>query len=390
MKNLVILGVTGSIGNSTLKVVQAYPERFRILGASCRSKIEALTKIASSFKIPYLVVEDFSSAEKLKKSLDYKAEVLVGEEGLKTLVQLDEAHIIVIGISGIKALLPTYYALKAGKRVAIANKESLIVAGEILKEVAKEAKAELLPVDSEHSSIFQLLQKEKKEQVKRIILTASGGPFYRLPLEEFVKITPEMAVKHPNWKMGAKISVDSATLMNKGFEVLEAKVLFDFPLEKIEVLIHPQSLVHGLVELIDGSILMHLSFPDMQLPISYALNYPERIELQVPKVQLEKIGSLVFEAPDLEKFPCLKLAYEAGQKGGVYPLILEAADEVVVEAFLQKRITFDKIPYFLAKTLDGFKIPERPSGGEDLSFLLTLHKEVCLYTEKLIKGNKTC
>ncbi|QER41525.1 1-deoxy-D-xylulose-5-phosphate reductoisomerase [Thermodesulfobacterium sp. TA1] len=385
MKNLVILGVTGSIGSSTLKIVQSHPEKFKLLGISCRANLKALAEIASSFKVPYLVVEKASGAEELKKSLDYKAEVWIGEEGLKTLVSLKEVDIVVVGISGISALLPTYHALKAGKRVAIANKESLIVAGEILKKVAKENHAELLPVDSEHSSIFQLLLKEKKDQVKKIILTASGGPFYRLPKEEFSKVTPEIAVKHPNWKMGAKISVDSATLMNKGFEVLEAKVLFDMPLDQIDVLIHPQSLIHGLVELIDGSILMHLSYPDMQIAISYALNYPERVELSVPKVTLAEVGSLIFEAPDLEKFPCLKLAYEVGEKGGIYPLILEAADEVVVEAFLQKLITFDQIPYFLAKTLDGFKITESSFVAEDLHQLLNLHQEVCRYTEKLIK-----
>jgi len=249
----------------------------------------------------------------------------------------------------------------------------------------KKSGAEILPVDSEHSSLFQLLNKEKREYVKKIILTASGGPFYKTPVEKFSEITPEKAIAHPNWKMGAKISVDSATLMNKGFEVLEARVLFEFPLEKIEVLIHHQSLVHGLIELVDGSYFFHLSYPDMKIAISYALHYPERVEIPVKKVNLAEIGTLIFEKPDFEKFPCLRLAYEVGKLGGVYPLILEAADEVVVEAFLKYKITFDKIPYFLEKTLNEFKIPSAMDLPSDIYEILKLHQEVCEFTKKLME-----
>lgn len=389
MRKLIILGVTGSIGKSTLKVVEKFPDKFKILGISCRSRIRELAEIAEKFEVPYIVVENKDLAENLKEILSYSPTIWYGDEGLKKLVTLENAEIIVVGISGIKALIPTYYALKAGKRVAIANKECLIVAGHILRKVEEETGAELLPVDSEHSSIFQLLLKEKKDFVKKIILTASGGPFYRWNKEEFKKITPEMAINHPTWKMGAKISVDSATLMNKGFEVLEAKVLFDFPLEKIEILIHPQSLVHGIIELIDGSMMMHLSFPDMQIPISYAINYPERLELNLNFLDLAQIGTLIFEKPDFEKFPCLRLAYEVGKKEGFYPLILEAADEVVVEAFLKNIITFDEIPYFLEETVKNFKLPSEISEKNiTIEQILSLHEKICKFTEELIKNKK--
>ncbi len=386
MKKVVIFGATGSIGSSTINIIKTYPEKFKILAISCKSQIKTLKKLAEEFKVPYLAVEKEKDAVNLKKSLKYKAEIYYGDEGLKILATLKEADIFVIGISGIKALIPTYYSLQSGKRVAIANKESLIVAGEFLKKIAREYNTELIPVDSEHSSLFQLLQKEKRKNIKKLILTASGGPFYKTPLKKFSEITPEEAVSHPNWKMGAKISVDSATLMNKGFEVLEAKVLFDFPLEKIEVLIHPQSLVHGLIELIDGSFLMHLSYPDMKIAISYALNYPERIELPVKNINLAEIGNLIFEKPDFEKFPCLKLAYEVGNLGGLYPLILEAADEVIVEAFLNKKISFDKIPYFIEKTLKEFKIPSMNFEALDIFKILEIHKEICNFTQDLIRG----
>ncbi len=385
MRKVVLFGATGSIGRSALEIIRSSRDKFKVLGVSCRSNIKLLKSIAEEFKVPYLVVEKEEDALKLKKSLNYRAEVLFGDDGLRQLAVLEEADLYLIGISGIKALIPVYYSLQTGKSIAIANKESLIVAGELLKKIIRKYKTTLIPVDSEHSSIFQLLKKERKKQVKRIILTASGGPFYKIPVEMFPKITPEEAVSHPNWKMGAKISVDSATLMNKGFEVLEAKVLFNLPLEKIDVLIHPQSLVHGLIELIDGSYLMHLSFPDMKVPISYALNYPERKKVHVKEVNLAEVGKLIFESPDFKKFPCLGFAYEVGKKGGYYPLILEAADEVVVDAFLNKKISFDKIPYFIEKTLKEFKIPSKRFETLDVFEILEMHREVCRFVQKLIE-----
>lgn len=383
MKNLAIFGATGSIGKSTIEYIKNHLDKFRIVGLTARSKIKELQKLSESFKVSYIVVEKEEDAKALKSSLSYRAKVLWGDEGLKELSSLDSVNTVVVGISGIKALIPTYYALKTGKRVAIANKECIISAGNLLKEVAKNSQAELIPVDSEHSAFFQLIQKEKKEYIEKLILTASGGPFYKTPLRDFPKITPEKAISHPIWKMGKKISVDSATLMNKGFEVLEAMVLFDFPLDKIEVVIHPQSLIHGIVKLIDGCYFIHLSPPDMKIAIAYALNYPERTEVLVEKLDLTKVKKLIFKKPSLRKFPCLKIAYKAGTLGGVYPLILEAADEVVVDAFLSRKISFDKIPYFLEKTLNEFKIPS--INLKNIYEILKLHERVCEFTKNLIK-----
>ncbi len=383
MKNVVIFGATGSIGKSTIEYIKNNFDRFKIVGLTAKSKIKELQKLSETFKVPYIVVEKKEDAKDLKTSLSYQAQILWGDDGLKELASLEQIDIAVIGISGIKALIPTYYALKTGKRVAIANKECIISVGSFLKEVAKKSGAELLPVDSEHSAFFQLLQKEKKEYIEKLILTASGGPFYKTPLREFPKITPEEAISHPTWKMGKKISVDSATLMNKGFEVLEAMILFDFPLEKIEVVIHPQSLVHGIIKLLDGCYLMHVSPPDMKIPIAYALNYPERAEMQIKNIDLIQMKKLIFKKPSLKKFPCLKLAYKAGKLGGAYPLVLEAADEVVVSAFLDRKISFDKIPYFLEKTLNEFKIPS--INFKNIYETLELHQRVCEFTENLIK-----
>ena len=383
MKNVVIFGATGSIGKSTIEYIKNNSDRFKIVGLTAKSKIKELQKLSETFKVPYIVVEKKEDAKDLKTSLSYQAQILWGDDGLKELASLEQIDIVVIGISGIKALIPTYYALKTGKRVAIANKECIISVGSFLKEVAKKSGAELLPVDSEHSAFFQLLQKEKKEYIEKLILTASGGPFYKTPLREFPKITPEEAISHPTWKMGKKISVDSATLMNKGFEVLEAMILFDFPLEKIEVVIHPQSLVHGIIKLLDGCYLMHVSPPDMKIPIAYALNYPERAEMQIKNIDLIQMKKLIFKKPSLKKFPCLKLAYKAGKLGGAYPLVLEAADEVVVSAFLDRKISFDKIPYFLEKTLNEFKIPS--INLKNIYETLGLHQRVCEFTENLIK-----
>lgn len=383
MKNIIIFGATGSIGRSTLDIIRAQKNRFKILGLTAKSQVKVLRKLAEEFKPNYLVIEKEADAEYLKRSLSYSPEILWGDEGLKELALLPSVDLVIIGISGIKGLIPTYYALKSGKKVAIANKESLIVAGKLLKKIAKENQGELIPVDSEHSALFQLLQKEEYSKIEKLYLTASGGPFYEMPINKFSKITPKMAINHPTWKMGAKISIDSATLMNKGFEVLEASVLFDFPIEKIKVLIHPQSIVHALIKLIDGSYLAHLSIPDMKIPISYALNFPERIKIPIKELELEEIGTLVFKKPDFQKFPCLKIAYEVGKMGDPYPLILEAADEVVVDAFMKKKITFDKIPFFIEKTLKDFKMDLK--NFKNIEEILFLHKEICFFTQKLIE-----
>ena len=386
MQNLVIFGSTGSIGRSAIEVVSQFPEKFRIIGLSAKKNVTLLKEQAEAFKVPYLILEDKEQAEKLKQSLSYEAYVLSGDEGLKWLSELEEADLFLVGISGLKALIPTYYALKKGKRVALANKECIIAAGSLLKEVAKAFKGEIIPVDSEHSALFQLLKCEKKSYIKKLIITASGGPFFKWDLKDFDKVTPELALKHPTWQMGAKITIDSATLMNKGFEVLEAVELFDFPPQSIEVLVHPQSIVHSLIEMVDGSLLAHLSRPDMKIAIAYALSYPERWPLPYSPLNLKEVRELTFYEVDFEKFPCLRLAYEVASQGSPYPLILEAADEVVVEAFLKKRISFREIPYFLEKILNEFRFTFKPK--ERLEDYLYLYQQVISFSEEILEREK--
>lgn len=388
MKGLVIFGSTGSIGTSALSLLTEFKERFRILGLSGRSNLERLRNQAETFKVPYLVVEDGSSADWLRSHLSYKPEILVGDEGLRELAVYSEAEVFLIAISGLKALIPAYYALKKGKRVALANKESIISAGALLKETAKTYGGEIIPVDSEHSALFQLLSCEEKRFVRTLILTASGGPFLNWSLDDFHSITPELALKHPTWQMGPKITIDSATLMNKGFEVLEAVELFGFSASAIKVIIHPQSIIHSLIELSDGSLLAHLSQPDMKIPIAYALSYPERWELPFSRLSLAELKELTFREADFQRFPCLKLAFKAAEMGFPYPLILEAADEVVVSAFLEKRISFLEIPKLLEKTLNEFKFTLRQA--RVLEDYLNLHQEVRAFTEELIEREGLC
>ena len=383
MQPLAIFGVTGSIGSSTIDLIRKHPGKFKLVGASARKSLASLKEIAEEFKVPYLVVEKEEVAERLASSLSYQACVELGDEGLKRIAQLSEVKNLVVGISGIKGLIPAYYGLLAGKRVALANKESLVVAGALLKRAAQSGGGEIIPVDSEHSALFQLFA-GKRAEVEEVYLTASGGPFYFWSEKELSQVTPEMAVKHPNWKMGAKISVDSATLMNKGFEVIEAMELFEFPVERIKVLVHPQSIVHGLVRLRDGCALAHMSVPDMRLAILYALSYPERWNIELSPLDLTQIGKLEFFSPDLKKFPCLGLAYEVAREGGLKPLILEAADEVVVELFLKGKLSFLQIPYFLKRVLDELELNGKVE-ALSVNEILKYHEEVRTFTKELVK-----
>ncbi len=392
MQKVFLFGATGTIGENTLYVLRKFPERFKLFGISARKNIEKLKKIAEEFRVPYLVIETKEDRDRLFKELQYRPEeIFWGDEGLKEAAFLSEVDILVVGISGIKGLIPSYYGLLSGKRVTLANKEA-IICGHFFLEKIKD-KGELIPVDSEHSALYQLFQKTEPEEIEKIYLTASGGPFYRLSMEDLKNITPEEAVRHPNWKMGPKISVDSATLMNKGFEVIEASYLFGLPKGKIKVLIHRQSIVHALVELIDGTFFAHLTKPDMKLPILYALSFPERLNFQEVRLNFEDILTLDFEPPDFERFPCLSLAYEALEKEPLGPIVLEAADEVVVEKFLSGRIPFLKIYEYLKKVFDFFTANrsywKRINEMEKIEELLFLHKEVREFTEKLIeKGEK--
>ncbi|MFN3406109.1 MAG: 1-deoxy-D-xylulose-5-phosphate reductoisomerase [Caldimicrobium sp.] len=387
--NIVVLGATGSIGTSALSLIEAIPLNIKVLGLSAKENIQKLKEQAERFKVPYLVVEKEVSAKWLQENLSYQPKILVGDQGLKEIVEISQVDTVIIGISGLKALIPAYFALKQGKRVALANKESLIAAGSLLKKVAKEWGGEIIPVDSEHSALFQLLKCENRSYVRKLILTASGGPFLNWDIKDFDKITPEIALRHPTWQMGAKITIDSATLMNKGFEVIEAKELFDFPPSAIEVVIHPQSIIHGIIEMVDGTFIAHLSTRDMKVPIAYALSYPERWNLPLAPLNLTQLKTLTFQEVDWEKFPALRLAYEVAEKGDPYPLILEAADEVVVSAFLEKRISFLQISYFLEKTLNEFKFSITPE--DNLEDYLELYQRVLEYTNNLItKEEKKC
>ncbi len=297
------------------------------------------------------------------------------------LASLDEADLIVSAIVGSVGLIPTLSALNAGKDVALANKESLVIAGHLVTKAAKKTGAKILPVDSEHCAIFQCLQGQDKSALKRLILTASGGPFRDSSLDKFKEITPDQAIKHPNWKMGRKISVDSATLMNKGLEIIEARWLFDVDVDKIDVVIHPQSIIHSMVEFVDGSILAQLGITDMRIPIAYALSWPERLELDLPQLDLVSCSPLTFEAPNFEKFPCLRLAYEAVKIGGSMPCILSASNEVAVEAFLSNRIRFDQIPKVIEEVLSRLE----PRSCDNLDEIINEDARARLMAEMVIQ-----
>ncbi|MFC1988420.1 1-deoxy-D-xylulose-5-phosphate reductoisomerase [Chloroflexota bacterium] len=356
VKRLAILGSTGSIGRQTLEVVRSLPHRFQVIGLAAGQNTDLLTEQINEFK-PAFVHYDYG--QQLPKAIP-NYEFLLLEE-IACHPQVDT---VVIATSGKAGLTPTLAAVRAGKDVALANKEALVMAGEILTGEARLNNARILPVDSEHSAIWQCLNGEI-EPPARIILTASGGPFRHYSSEQLEKVTPKQALKHPSWQMGKKVTIDSATLMNKGLEVIEARWLFDMPFDNISVLIHPQSIIHSMVEFIDGSVKAQLSFPDMRLPIQYALSHPERLSNpELANLDWGEIKKLTFESPDFTTFPCLKLAIEAGKKGGTYPAVLCAADEVAVELFLSGHIKFNDIAGITERTLTEHKATDNPSLDE--------------------------
>jgi 1-deoxy-D-xylulose-5-phosphate reductoisomerase len=357
IKQVAVLGSTGSIGRQTLEVISALPHRFSVIGLAAGHNTDLLAEQISQFKPKFVHSRDKTSPTSTK------CEFLSLEE----LASHPKVDIVVMATSGKWGLKPTLAAVRAGKRIALANKESLVMAGEIIIKEAKLNQAQIIPVDSEHSAIFQCLQGEK-QKAARIILTASGGPFLGYSTTRLAKVTPEQALKHPSWQMGKKVTIDSATLMNKGLEVIEARWLFDMPLENISILIHPQSIIHSMVEFADGSVKAQLSQPDMRLPIQYALTYPERLtNPNLPRLDWRKIKELNFEPPDFDRFPCLKLAIESGKKGGTYPAVLCAADETAVELFLSKRIKFTDIPRLVGQVLDEHKSTTHPTLEEILA-----------------------
>jgi 1-deoxy-D-xylulose-5-phosphate reductoisomerase len=352
--NIALLGSTGSIGTQVLEVVQAFPDAFQIHALACGENVDLLASQIQQFQPRWVSVGSEAARKRLKTLLpQYSGEVLVGEEGLQSLAVLSEASMVVIGLVGFLGLAPTLAALKAGKQVRTANKETFVAGGHLVALYL----SQIIPIDSEHSAIHQCLKGESPDAVEKIWLTASGGPFLKTPIEEIATQTPAAALKHPNWVMGSRITIDSATLVNKGLEVIEAYWLFRLSFDKIEVVIHPQSMIHSGVELIDGSVLMQVGAPDMRVPILYALGYPQRFKMPFAssKLDVQALQDLTFEAPCLTRFPCLGLAYDAGRLGGAAPAIFNAADEVAVSRFLKEEIAFGEIPKVLEQVLQQYQ-----------------------------------
>jgi 1-deoxy-D-xylulose-5-phosphate reductoisomerase len=359
IRNLTILGSTGSIGENTLDVVARHPDRFRVVALTANKGAPKMLEQCLRFQPRYAVLLDEANAEWLQKEIlvaDIPTEVLCGVESLEKVASLPDVDTVMAAIVGAAGIRPTFAAARTGKQVLLANKETMVMAGRIFMDVVKENNATLLPIDSEHNAIFQSLPHSfagdlKAVGVRRILLTASGGPFRQTPLSLLMEVTPGQACAHPNWVMGRKISVDSATMMNKGLEVIEAHWLFEACPEQIQVVIHPQSIIHSMVEYVDGSVLAQLGNPDMRTPIAHALGFPERIETGVTPLDMFKVGRLDFEAPDFKRFPCLQLAYQALETGGSAPAVLNAANEVAVESFLDCRMPFTAIPAMIEEVM---------------------------------------
>lgn len=357
MKRLTILGSTGSIGLNALELIERNPEKYRAIALTAGRNVDLLAKLIEKFRPVGVAVLQKDLADILRTRLDRNAatKVYYGTEGFVHLATLEEVDTVVSAMTGAAGLIPTYAAIEAGKNIALANKETLVMAGPLIVDEAKKQGITILPIDSEHSAILQCLQGHPREDVRRIILTASGGPFRDFPLGEMEKVTPGQALNHPNWSMGKKISIDSATLMNKGLEAIEAKWLFDLRMDQISIVIHPQSVIHSMVEYWDGSIIAQMGVPHMITPISYALSYPRHIENHLSPLQLDDIGTLTFEKPDLSKFPCLNLALQAGETGDSMPAVMNGANEIAVDAFLKGKIGFLQIPMLIERTMEAHR-----------------------------------
>ena len=368
MKHLAILGSTGSIGQNALSVVESHCDEFVVTGLAANTSVDRIEQQVRQFRPRLVALSSEEDASRLRKRLkDIKAvEVLSGSEGISAVATMAEVDLVLDAIGGAAGLLPTLEAIQSGKDLAFVNKEVLVMCGSLIMDAAKENGVRLLPVDSEISAIFQCLPNVngddcKRAEIHRLILTGSGGPFRETPLEQLDSVTPQQALKHPNWKMGAKVTIDSATMMNKGFEVIESKWFFDVKLSQIEVVIHPESIIHSMVEFVDGSLLAQLGVSDMRLPIQYALTYPCRLPTAVPRLDLSQIGALHMEPVDSKKFPCLELAYSAAKVGGTLPTVLSSADEVVVQAFLNRQIGFMDIPNYLEEVMTRHDVIFQPT-----------------------------
>jgi len=372
-KRIAILGSTGSIGTQALDVIKQHHDKFEVVALSTNKNIELLAQQVKHFQPQYAGITDDGIAERFRTYGFANLKVLSGKDALAEIASLPHIDIILIAVVGIAGLKPTMEAIKTGKNIALANKETLVVGGHIVVSTAKKTGSRIIPVDSEHSAIFQCVAGcDDLRLVKKIYLTASGGPFRNYDKDELKHVTIEKALKHPNWNMGKKVTIDSATLMYKGFEVIEARWLFDLSAEKIDVIIHPQSIIHSMVEYIDGSIIAQMGRPDMRLPILYALSWPERAEAVTESLDLLSIGPLTFEAPDTERFPCLRLAYQAMEIGGTMPVVLNAADEIAVEKFLNREITFTEIPMMIEQAMKAHKVIPDP----DLECILEVDQTV--------------
>ena len=368
MNKIVLLGSTGSIGTQTLDIVRNYSSDLEVLALAAGTNVSLMEKQIREFKPQKAVMWTEEAAKDLKEKVaDLDVEVLSGMDGLIDIVTMEEAQTVVTAIVGMIGIRPTIAAIESGKNIALANKETLVTAGHIIMPLAKEKGVKILPVDSEHSAIFQSMNGEKKEQVDKILLTASGGPFRGKKTEDLLKIQVEDALKHPNWSMGRKITIDSATLVNKGLEVIEAKWLFDVSLDKIQVVVHPQSIIHSMVQYKDGGIIAQLGTPDMKLPIQYALFYPNRRDLPGKKLDFYELSQMTFEKPDMETFYGLRLAFDAAKTGGSMPTVYNAANEKAVSLFLDRKIAFLQIPEFIEKAMNHHKMIENPNVNEILS-----------------------
>lgn len=383
MKQIAILGSTGSIGTQTLDVVRQHPDAFSVYALSANRSVDLLIQQALEFNPAVVCIADKRYYQPLRDALsDLPIRVMAGEEAIAEMVTMPAIDVVVAAMVGYAGLLPTMQAIRAKKTIALANKETLVVAGEIICRLAQRYKVPILPVDSEHSAIFQSLVGEEVQSIEKLLLTASGGPFRTFTYEQMQHVTAAQALKHPNWEMGAKITIDSASMMNKGFEVIEARWLFDIPVDKIQVLVHPQSVVHSAVQFVDGSVKAQLGTPDMRMPIQYALTYPERWQSDVPRLDLFATKQLTFEEPDLQRFPNLRLAYEAMKKGGNMPCILNAANEVVNLAFREAKCGFLQMSDVIAKTMERTAFIAEPT-YEDYVLTDTEARKIATETLKL-------
>lgn len=385
LKRIAILGSTGSIGRSALQVIEQFPNRFQVVALAAGRNVDLLIEQIQRFRPKVAAVLDQELANDLASRLpaDIGVEVFAGSQGYQNIANCTEADMVLSSMVGAAGLIPTLSAIRAGKDVALANKETLVMAGALVMEEVRRYQIRLLPVDSEHNAIFQALEGHRREDLKRILLTASGGPFLNLPKEQLESVTPAQALNHPNWEMGAKITIDSATMMNKGLEVIEAKWLFDLAVEKIDVHIHPQSIVHSMVEYVDGSVIAQLGMPDMRVPIAYALAYPERLKLDLPTLDLFSVQTLTFQEPDLGRYPCLDLAFNACKAGGTMPAVLNASNEVAVQAFLDKRIPFLAIARLVDKVMQEHEL----APAKELEAILAADTWARRRAEAIINGD---